>query len=116
MPPDDPIAKTAAQLTVLVSSDLPLVASAKLDTDGKWEHHPYRPTVTIRNIRAGSLKSVDMTCKETSREIQFKAEAEWTIPGPLNGCALHFDGVPGTTFLIVETDAGADNSLRSSGP
>jgi hypothetical protein len=114
VPPEDRLAKTAAQLTILVLSDLPLIGRAKLDTSGNWEHQPYRSTVTIRNINAGSLKSVDMTCKETSREIQFKAEAEWIIPGPLNNCTLHFDGAPGTTFLIVETDAGADDALRSS--
>lgn len=101
IPADDP---TMPQFQRLVDHlrTAPMVSSKGfLDESGIWRHRPTFRTFTLRNVK-GEIKGADLKCTAQSRSLEYASGVDWTIPATWQGCALRFEGAPGTTFDIFE--------------
>jgi hypothetical protein len=108
-PPEERLFRAADQMLTIVLSDRPLVASAKLDERGSWDQRSSRRTVSVENIQSGKLNNLSVRCKGDPHTTWVKPDAELIVPGNPNDCILSFGGEPGTTFQVVEANAGPAN-------
>jgi len=50
----------------------------------------------------GRIRDLRVACDKAKRTLDYKADAEWTIPDSWGACTLQVDAKRGTTFSLYE--------------
>jgi len=50
----------------------------------------------------GRVRELHVDCGKTTKTLDYKADAEWTIPESWGACTLQVDAKRGTTFAFYE--------------
>jgi hypothetical protein len=69
--------------------------------DVAWNHSLAGRTFTLANVQ-GQIRGLRVECDKTERSLDYKADAEWTIPDSWGSCTLQVSAEPGTTFALYE--------------
>ena len=66
-----------------------------------WSHALTSHTFTLANVQ-GRIRELHVDCGNTVKTLDYKADAEWTIPDSWGTCTLQVDAKRGTTFAFYE--------------
>lgn len=66
-----------------------------------WSHALTSHTFTLANVQ-GRIRELHVDCGKTTKTLDYKADAEWTIPDSWGTCTLQVDAKRGTTFAFYE--------------
>jgi len=69
--------------------------------DVAWSHALTSRTFTLANVQ-GRIREVRVDCDKTAKTLDYKADAEWTIPESWGACTLQVSAKQGTTFALYE--------------
>jgi len=66
-----------------------------------WSHALTSHTFTLANVQ-GRIRELHVDCGNTTKTLEYKADAEWSIPESWGACTLQIDAKRGTTFAFYE--------------
>jgi hypothetical protein len=66
-----------------------------------WRHALTSHTFTLANVQ-GRIRELHVDCGNTVKTLDYKTDAEWTIPESWGTCTLQVDAKRGTTFAFYE--------------
>ena len=66
-----------------------------------WSHSLTSRTFTLANVN-GRIHDLHIECDKTAAKLDYKADAEWTIPDSWGACKLQVSAKRGTTFALYE--------------
>lgn len=70
--------------------------------DVAWSHALTSRTFTLGKVQ-GRIRELQIACDKTApRTLDYKADAEWTIPDSWGACTLEVSAKRGTTFALYE--------------
>jgi hypothetical protein len=69
--------------------------------DAAWNHPLTSHTFTIGSVM-GHIKGLRLRCDRYDKNLDYEAEAEWTVPNAWNDCTLLVRAKQGTTFALYE--------------
>jgi hypothetical protein len=116
MPAGDPLT-VALNAAFDGARNAPLLVSAGRISQGEWTFNLLRRTFTFKDVQEGQLTGIDLVCRVERRSLQFKPDAEWTIPAGWGDCALQLSGSEGTRFSLVQLQSGGSaNELANAKP
>ena len=95
----------------------PLLVSAGRIGRGAWLHDLSRHTFTLSDVQGGPLQYIDLVCRLQRRRLDYKPDAEWTVPAAWGDCVVQVFGAEGTAFSLVQLQADASsNELQNAKP
>lgn len=100
---DDPRARLAEELTLLLESGKALAFEAKVAGE-YWSHELFHPRFTVRNLQ-GRLDLIHLHCRGEYDEQPFESREFWDVPEGWESCVVEFYGEPGAQFELVEMPA-----------
>jgi len=68
-----------------------------------WSHVLMSHTFTLANVQ-GRIRELHVDCAKTAKTLDYKADAEWSIPASWGSCTLQVSARRGTTFAFYEFD------------
>jgi hypothetical protein len=71
--------------------------------DVAWKHALTSRTFTLAKVQ-GRIRELRIDCDKTTKALDYKADAEWTVPESWGECALEVSARRGTTFALYEFD------------
>jgi hypothetical protein len=69
--------------------------------DVPWSHALTSRTFALANVQ-GQIRDLHVDCDKTAKTLDYKADAEWTIPDSWGSCTLQVSADRGTTFALYE--------------
>jgi hypothetical protein len=71
--------------------------------DVAWKHALTSRTFTVAKVQ-GRIRELHIDCDKTTKALDYKADAEWTVPESWGECTLEVSARRGTTFALYEFD------------
>lgn len=72
--------------------------------DVAWRHALTSRTFTLGNVQ-GRIRELQLACDQTApKTLDYKADAEWTVPESWGACTLEVSAKRNTTFALYEFD------------
>jgi TonB family protein len=97
---DDPWVANAAALEEALLTDAPIAIKGKV-LDDYWFHTPTRRTFALANVE-GEIDGIRVECNRRGAELEYAADAEWTLPASWGVCSLMVEGSSDTEFVLYE--------------
>ena len=86
------------------AAELPFAAQHLFEVrvgDVAWNHAFAARTFTLANVQ-GQIRGLRVECDKAEKTLDYKADAEWTIPDSWGSCTLQVSAEPGTAFALYE--------------
>jgi len=113
---DDPLTVALQQAQEQLRKQ-PLLMSTGRIGRGPWLNDLSRHTFTLSNVQGGSLQYIDLVCRLQRRRLDYKPDAEWTVPAAWGDCAVQVSGAEGTAFSLVQLQADtSSNEMQNAKP
>ncbi len=100
LPASDVMVSRAATIEAGLGSDAAIVIKAKV-ADDYWRHTPARRTFAIGEVD-GDIDTIQVECNRRGAELEYSADAEWSLPESWGDCSLMIEGRRNTEFLFYE--------------
>ena len=68
-----------------------------------WSHSLTARTFTLANVH-GRIRDLRVDCDKTAANLDYEADAEWSVPDSWGACTLRVGAKRGTTFALYEFD------------
>jgi len=100
LPEGDPVAAAMPAVEKALGDGNAIAISAMI-LDDVWRHPLSRRTFAISDLD-GSIDAINVECNRRVAELEYAADAEWTLPASWGECTVFVEGKDETTFRFFE--------------